>query len=108
MTLQAMTLEAMTLEARRLKLRLPVKELSAACEVGQHACALALKGGSDPRSSTLTRIGAAIMAEELALLEHLAALHPERAGELLAGAGAASSSGSVRDAAQKATAGAAP
>lgn len=59
------------------RLRIDVKTLAASAGLNRHTVDRILKGEADPRVSTVDDLNAALLAEERALFDWLAALHPD-------------------------------
>jgi transcriptional regulator with XRE-family HTH domain len=68
------------IEARRRRIRFKVEDLAAAAGCNPNTAGPALAGKRDPRHGTAKALADALVAEEIALRDHLLSLHPAVSG----------------------------
>ena len=70
-------ISAEQIEGRRKAVRLPLDQLATLSGVEQNTVGRIMSGRSGGRVTTLQKLGEALVSEEIRLLRHLAALHPD-------------------------------
>lgn len=85
------------IDSRREALGLEAKRLYDAAKVGRTTWHRAVAGSMGTRTGALVQLTDALLAEELRILAHLIALHPDAAAALLAGRDAGAADGAKQE-----------